>query len=135
MAGTKPASGRTLLVGDAAGLVNPLQGEGISEALASGRAAAEAILCGGDAAASYCQWIDASYGRFQSIGGMLHRTFRSRPRATSALARMLVTAGRAPAIAGAWSVFWNDLLDGAKPGRERTIAALAFRALSLRASK
>src|SRR5436190_1130432 len=44
MIGTNPARGRVLLLGDAAGLVNPLQGEGIAPALASGRAAAEAIL-------------------------------------------------------------------------------------------
>ena len=42
--GTTPARGRVLLVGDAAGLVNPMQGEGISQAMSSGRAAAEAIL-------------------------------------------------------------------------------------------
>ncbi len=39
--GTAPAAGRVLLVGDAAGLVNPLQGEGIAQAMTSGRAAAE----------------------------------------------------------------------------------------------
>ncbi len=44
MVGTTPARGRVLLVGDAAGLVNPMQGEGISQAMTSGRAAAEAIL-------------------------------------------------------------------------------------------
>ena len=42
--GTTPARGRVLLVGDAAGLVNPMQGEGISQAMTSGRAAAETIL-------------------------------------------------------------------------------------------
>ena len=41
-----PASGRVLLVGDAAGLVDPLSGDGIYEAFASGRLAAEAILAG-----------------------------------------------------------------------------------------
>lgn len=44
MVGTTPAAGRVLLVGDAAGLVNPLQGEGISQAMTSGRSAAGAIL-------------------------------------------------------------------------------------------
>jgi flavin-dependent dehydrogenase len=42
-----PASrGRVLLVGDAAGLVDPLTGDGIYEAFVSGRLAAEAILAG-----------------------------------------------------------------------------------------
>jgi hypothetical protein len=52
--GTLPARHRTLLVGDAAGLVNLLQGEGIAPAMASGRAAAEAVLAGvGSAADEY----------------------------------------------------------------------------------
>lgn len=46
----RPADGRVLLVGDAAGLVNPMTGEGIFYAvatgLAAGRAAAEAIAAG-----------------------------------------------------------------------------------------
>lgn len=46
----RPAAGRVLLVGDAAGLVNPMTGEGIFYAvatgLAAGRAAAEAIAAG-----------------------------------------------------------------------------------------
>jgi geranylgeranyl reductase family protein len=45
-----PADGRVLLVGDAAGLINPMTGEGIFYAvatgLAAGRAAAEAIAAG-----------------------------------------------------------------------------------------
>ncbi len=42
-----PGRGRVLLVGDAAGLVDPLSGDGIYEAFTSARLAAEAIL-GGD---------------------------------------------------------------------------------------
>ncbi len=38
--GTTPAAGTVLLVGDAAGLINPLQGEGIAQAMSSGRLAA-----------------------------------------------------------------------------------------------
>jgi geranylgeranyl reductase family protein len=44
--GTPAARGRVLLVGDAAGLVDPLSGDGIYEAFVSGRLAAEAILAG-----------------------------------------------------------------------------------------
>jgi geranylgeranyl reductase family protein len=40
--------GRILLIGDAAGLADPLTAEGISYAIESGRYAAEAILKGGD---------------------------------------------------------------------------------------
>lgn len=41
-----PSRGRVLLVGDAAGLVDPLSGDGIYEAFTSARLAAEAILAG-----------------------------------------------------------------------------------------
>ena len=42
--GETPVRGRALLVGDAAGLVDPLSGDGIYEALLSARFAAEAVL-------------------------------------------------------------------------------------------
>lgn len=42
-----------LLIGDAAGFVDPFTGEGIHRALRSARAAAHALLAGGDVAATY----------------------------------------------------------------------------------
>ncbi|MEO6924876.1 MAG: FAD-dependent monooxygenase, partial [Bryocella sp.] len=47
--------GRVLLVGDAAGLVDPLTGEGIHSAVVSGQAAAAAVLAGGDVASAYAR--------------------------------------------------------------------------------
>jgi geranylgeranyl reductase family protein len=47
--------GRVLLAGDAAGLVDPLTGEGIHSALVSGQAAAGAILTGSNIAAEYAR--------------------------------------------------------------------------------
>jgi len=44
--GSRPAAGRVLLVGDAAGLVDPLSGDGMYEAFVSARLAAEAVLAG-----------------------------------------------------------------------------------------
>jgi geranylgeranyl reductase family protein len=44
--GASPARGRVLLVGDAAGLVDPLSGDGIYEAFVSARLAARAVLDG-----------------------------------------------------------------------------------------
>jgi flavin-dependent dehydrogenase len=49
--------GRVLLAGDAAGLVDPLTGEGIHSAIVSGQAAAAAILEGQDIAASYARHL------------------------------------------------------------------------------
>ncbi|HEX7196846.1 MAG TPA: NAD(P)/FAD-dependent oxidoreductase [Candidatus Limnocylindria bacterium] len=48
-----PAGPGWLLIGDAAGFVDPFTGEGIHRALRSARAAADAILAGGDVAADY----------------------------------------------------------------------------------
>jgi geranylgeranyl reductase family protein len=51
-------SGRVLLVGDAAGLVDPLTGEGIHSAVVSGQAAAAAVLEGStDVAAAYSRHL------------------------------------------------------------------------------
>lgn len=50
---SRPAGDGWLLIGDAAGFVDPFTGEGIHRALRSARAAAEAILSGGDVAATY----------------------------------------------------------------------------------
>ena len=48
-----PAGSGWLLIGDAAGFVDPFTGEGIHRALRSARAAAGAILAGGDVAGAY----------------------------------------------------------------------------------
>lgn len=57
----KPASGRILLTGDAAGLVLPLTGEGIGPAIGSGviaaRAVANSINCGLDAEKGYLEGL------------------------------------------------------------------------------
>lgn len=126
MMGTTPTRGRVLLVGDATGLVNPLQGEGISQAMGSGRAAAEALLSGVDGAADrYRAFLADTYGPYQSVTAPLHRALLPRPRATSAVARLLTAPGVGPRVAGGWSIFWNDLLDGARPGPARRMAAAA----------
>ena len=68
-----PAGGRTLLVGDAAGLVNPLQGEGIAPAMTSGHAAADAVLAGpGDAAERYRTHPRRRPGRYASVAAAVH---------------------------------------------------------------
>jgi len=126
MVGTRPAEGRVLLVGDAAGLVNPLQGEGISEAMGSARAAAEAVLAGPDqAAARYRSFLRRTYAPYQATTASLHRAMLGRPRAVSAVGRVLTAPGVGRALAGAWSIYWNDLLDGAAPGSARRLAAVA----------
>jgi hypothetical protein len=123
LVGTTPAAGRTLLVGDAAGLVNPLQGEGISQALGSGRLAAQAILQGaGCSAAQYRARLAAEHLPYHRLAAALQAAMIGRPRAVAALFRLLIVVGRINWLAGGWSVFWNELLEGAPPNSHRTIA-------------
>ena len=50
------AANGVLRIGDAANLADPLTGDGIGNALASGRVVAEAVANGGDAAAAAARW-------------------------------------------------------------------------------
>ncbi|HSO96812.1 MAG TPA: NAD(P)/FAD-dependent oxidoreductase [Acidimicrobiia bacterium] len=126
MVGTNPAAGPVLLVGDAAGLVNPLQGEGISQAMGSGRAAAEAVLAGpGDAAARYRRYLSARDRPYQSVTAPLHAALLPRPVVVSMVARAVTAPVIGRLLAGGWSIFWNDLLDGAAPGSPRVVARAA----------
>jgi menaquinone-9 beta-reductase len=123
MVGTTPADGRVLLVGDAAGLVNPLQGEGIAQALGSGRLAAEAILReSGRAADLYRAGLAAEHLPYHLIAAVLQRATVGRPRLVAAVARLLVVAGRVDRVRGGWSVFWNELLDGAPRDDHEAVA-------------
>jgi hypothetical protein len=123
MIGTTPAAGRALLVGDAAGLVNPLQGEGIAQAMVSGRLAAEAILSEtGDAATLYRTRLATTHLPYHRVAAAIQKAAAGRPHAIAATARFLVTIGRIDLLAGGWSVFWNELLEGAPRNGHRAIA-------------
>jgi geranylgeranyl reductase family protein len=129
MVGTRPAAGRALLVGDAAGLVNPLQGEGIAQALRSGWAAGSALVAtAGDAVAAgarYRAWLRAEHLPYQRITATLQSLLLPRPRAIAAVGRAVTSAAVGRAIAPGWALFWNELLDGAGPAPgHRTAAAL-----------
>jgi geranylgeranyl reductase family protein len=95
--GAAASAGRVLLVGDAAGLVDPLSGDGMYEAFISARLAAEAILAGSlesyaerlsgaldhhaaaswaakramDRSAGACFWAARSPGVFGIVAGLL----------------------------------------------------------------
>ena len=123
MVGTTPAAGRVLLVGDAAGLVNPLQGEGIAQAMTSGRSAAEAILgLPGQAAARYRDDLARVHLPYQRITAAGHAALVGHPRAIAAVGRMLTAPLLGSALAGGWGIFWNELHDGAAPGGARRVA-------------
>jgi flavin-dependent dehydrogenase len=128
MVGTTPAAGRVLLVGDAAGLVNPLQGEGISQAMTSGRSAAGAILgAPGRAPQHYRAALASDHLPYHRITAAAQAWLVGRPWAVAGVARLLMTVGRFDAMSGGWSVFWNELLDGAPSNRHRTVAAAVTR--------
>jgi geranylgeranyl reductase family protein len=125
LVGTTPARGRVLLAGDAAGLVNPLQGEGIAAAMGSGRAAAEAILANVDGAAlHYRSYLVRTHVPYLSTASSMHRSLLRRPRLVAGVTRALTAPSVGRAVAGGWSVYWNDLLDGAMPSRNARVAAL-----------
>lgn len=127
MIGTTPARGRTLLVGDAAGLVNPLQGEGISQALASGRAAADAILSAGPegAEAIYRREVRGLFAPYASTAAPLVAAMLTRPKVVAGLSRVVTAQGVGRLVSGSWSVYWNDLRQGARPGWPRRGATVA----------
>ncbi len=139
MIGTTPAIDRVLLVGDAAGLVNPLQGEGIAQAMRSGHAAAHAILATrgqpGMATDRYRAWLRTEHLPYQGIAAAMQSALLPHPTAIAALGRLLTQPLFARALAPGWSVFWNELLDGAASGRGRTTAALATRVGTVAAAR
>jgi len=89
--GFVPARGRTLLVGDAAGLVDPLTGDGMYEAFVSARLASAAVL---DVLAGRAETVEPYTDRLADTLGSLSRAswgakiaLDRYPRTTFALAR------------------------------------------------
>ncbi|GAA4707290.1 hypothetical protein GCM10023215_55180 [Pseudonocardia yuanmonensis] len=69
--------GRVLLAGDAASLVNPLTGEGIFDAVASGVLAGQAALCGAAAGAVHRASLRRCFARHHRHTAALARLMRS----------------------------------------------------------
>ena len=65
--------GRVLLAGDAAALVNPLTGEGIYDAVASGALAGRAALLGADAGRAHREAMRRAFGRHRAHLAVLAR--------------------------------------------------------------
>lgn len=126
MVGTTPAAGRVLLTGDAAGLVNPLQGEGIAHAMTSGRLAAQSVLAGpATAAARYRAGIARQHLDYHRIAAAAHGTLVGRPATAAVIGKILTHPWIGRPLAGGWSVFWNELLEGTPRGMPRTVALAA----------
>jgi hypothetical protein len=52
------------------------------------------------------------------------------PAAVSVTARVLTAPVVRSALAGGWSLYWNDLVDGAQPSAHRRVAVTATRLIS-----
>src|SRR5688500_1040785 len=77
-----------LLVGDAAGFVDPFTGEGIHRALRSARAAADAILGGGDVAAVYRRERRRAFAAKEALSWLVQGVLASPGMMTRAVERL-----------------------------------------------
>jgi len=81
--------GRVLFAGDAAGVVDPMTGEGIAQALETGGLAARAVAAGGpvaQVAAQYRTSVTRALGRDLRFAALLQQVLRSRAGTAAALA-------------------------------------------------
>jgi flavin-dependent dehydrogenase len=126
MPGTRIAGERALLVGDAAGLIDPVSGDGMYECFVSSRLATAAILdlLGGTASTlePYEAAVDAELMPLHRASWKLKKALDRWPRASWRVARTRLV----------WRSV-ESLLQGelAHPGEQRGIARLPLRALSL----
>ena len=81
----RPVQGRVLLVGDAAGLVDPLSGDGMYEAFVSARLAAETILAGGGLEL-YADRFAATFAPLETVSWRAKLAFERFPRLAFRLA-------------------------------------------------
>jgi menaquinone-9 beta-reductase len=133
-AGTVPAAGNVLLVGDAAGLINPLQGEGIAPAMISGRLAGQAAAADlASAGPAYAAAVSEFFGRFYGGAAALQLQLFRRPRMASATMRLVTAPAARRLVAGTWSLYWNGLADGAAPRLSARGAALVQQLAGLQA--
>jgi geranylgeranyl reductase family protein len=113
------ARGPVLLVGDAAGLVDPLSGDGIFEALLSARLAAEAILSGG--LDRYSEHLEQALGRYASTSWKAKLVLERHPRTSFQIARIPIV----------WDVIAGLLTgDVAHPSEARRLAKPPLRLLA-----
>jgi flavin-dependent dehydrogenase len=84
-----------LFAGDAAGVVDPMTGEGIAQALETGVLAARAVATGGPAAevaARYRGSVTRALGRDLRLAALLQRVLRSQVGTSGALALVDLSA-------------------------------------------
>jgi geranylgeranyl reductase family protein len=118
--GVQIANERGLLVGDAAGLIDPVSGDGMYECFVSSRLAAEAILSG--SLAGYEEAVDAALGPLHRASWKLKQALDRWPRASWRVARTKLL----------WASVERLLLgELSAPGQQRGLARIPLRALDL----
>ena len=118
--GTTFANDRGLLVGDAAGLIDPVSGDGMYECFVSGRLAAEAILAG--RLDTYSVALDDAVGGLHRASWKLKRALDRWPRASWRLARTKLL----------WRSIEQLMLgELAAPDNQRGLARIPLRALDV----
>jgi geranylgeranyl reductase family protein len=123
LSGTRVASRNVLLAGDAAALVNPYQGEGISQAMVSGQAAAQTILNRpGIAAHAYSSTIWNLFGQYEAPAATMQTTVLRHLRFASVAGRMLTRWPLSAALGESLAIYLSQLSGGAAPGRAIGIA-------------
>jgi len=124
-AGFVPARGRVLLVGDAAGLVDPLTGDGMYEAFVSAGLASEAAL---DVLAGRSQTVEAYGERLVAALGPLARASWGAKIALDRYPRTVFALARAPLV---WPVV-ERLVRGdlSAPGEARGLARPPLKVIS-----
>lgn len=100
--------------------MNPLQGEGISEAMLSGCSAADALAAG--TAERHRMTLAERHGRFHTVAAATQAWMLRRPRAIGLAAEVLTAPSIDRAIRRGWTIWWHDLLEGAKPAPSPTVA-------------
>jgi len=120
LGGTRVAESGCYLVGDAAGLTNALQGEGIAAAIASALGAVDAIVAHGPRGASaYRARIAEEFGASARAGYVAQALALASPGLAAWALRMVVGVGsRSERAAAGWGIFTNELsaLEGPSPG-------------------
>ena len=76
----------------------------------------------GVAAAQYLKALDARHGAFFPTTAALQAYMASHPRMFSLTGKVLTAPGISSFLGGAWSMYWNDLMDGASPGATQAAA-------------
>ena len=118
--GVRIAGERALCVGDAAGLIDPVSGDGMYECFVSARLATDAILAGG--LAGYQAAVEAELGALHRASWKLKQALDRWPRASWRIARTRLM----------WRSVERLLLgELAAPGEQHGLARIPLRALDL----